>query len=303
MDFLSLVKEIVGSDNAFADEKMDRHTTFRAGGPAKYLAAPSDENQVLSLIRLCGECDVPYYVVGNGSNLLVSDKGYDGLIILIGSNMASVSVDGEIISAGAGTLLSAIGNRALKESLTGFEFAAGIPGSLGGAIVMNAGAYGGEMAQVVESVTLFSAACGKVTKRTEEMHFGYRHSILKEENWTVLEVVISLEPGDRKEIREKMDQLAKQRIEKQPLEYPSAGSTFKRPEGYFAGKLIQDAGLRGYTVGGAQVSEKHCGFVINKNHATATDIYRLIMDVQEKVKHDTGVMLEPEVILLGDFQT
>ena len=302
-EIIEQIKRIVPDTRVIENESMQKHITFRAGGITPLFVELVTQEEIMDVVSLLEKETEDYYLIGNGSNLLVSDKGYQGAVLHISKDYNEIRVEENKLICKSGASLAMIAREALEHGLTGFEFAAGIPGSLGGAIVMNAGAYGGEMAQVVESVTLFSAACGKVTKRTEEMHFGYRHSILKEENWTVLEVVISLEPGDRKKIREKMDQLAKQRIEKQPLEYPSAGSTFKRPEGYFAGKLIQDAGLRGYTVGGAQVSEKHCGFVINKNHATATDIYRLIMDVQEKVKHDTGVMLEPEVILLGDFQT
>lgn len=243
-----------------------------------------------------------YFTVGNGSNLLISDTGYNGVILHPSKNFCDVRVEGERLICESGATLAAIARTALEQGLTGFEFAAGIPGSLGGAIVMNAGAYDGEMKQVVETVKLITPEGEIITKDSEEMEFSYRHSILKEKPYLVLSVTIKLRKGEKEQIKARMEELAQKRREKQPLEYPSAGSTFKRPEGYFAAKLIQDAGLRGLMVGGAQVSEKHCGFVINKDQATAKDIYELMKRVQEQVKEKYGVMLEPEVICLGDFQ-
>ncbi|MBQ7942980.1 MAG: UDP-N-acetylmuramate dehydrogenase [Lachnospiraceae bacterium] len=282
-------------------EPMKLHTTFRVGGPAKLFLRVESEaelQQILALMKTEGE---DYYLIGNGSNLLISDKGYDGVMIQLSKGFADVKVDGRRLYCEAGATLSAIARVALEHSLTGFEFAAGIPGSLGGAIVMNAGAYGGEMKQVVEAVRLMDAEGNIIEKSCEEMHFGYRHSILKEASYIVLGATIRLEAGEHAKIKEQMDALASQRREKQPLEYPSAGSTFKRPEGYFAGKLIQDAGLRGFQVGGAQVSEKHCGFVINKEQATASEIFNLIQEVRQRVANEFGVTLETEVICLGEF--
>jgi UDP-N-acetylmuramate dehydrogenase len=242
-----------------------------------------------------------FFLLGNGSNLLVSDKGIRGAVIHLSKGFNNIDIKDNIITAKAGATLAGIARVAYDNSLTGFEFAAGIPGSLGGAIVMNAGAYDGEMKNVVRSVKLMDYNGNIVTKTNEEMHFSYRHSLLKEESYIVLEVEIALEKGDQADIKAKMDDLSQRRRDKQPLEYPSAGSTFKRPEGYFAAKLIDDAGLRGYSVGGAQVSTKHCGFVINTGNATATDVYTLINDVQNRVKKSSGVEIEPEVILVGEF--
>jgi len=223
------------------------------------------------------------------------------VIIQIGKRFGQIEVKENQITAQAGALLSAVANRALEAGLAGFEFAAGIPGSLGGACVMNAGAYGGEMKDVLLSVTVLTPEGEVLTIPREELELGYRTSIIEKKHYLVLEAVIELQKGDPEEIKAVMDDLRQRRIDKQPLEYPSAGSTFKRPEGYFAGKLIQDAGLKGFQVGGAQVSEKHAGFVINKNHATASDIYELMRQVSEKVEEESGVRLEPEVKRLGEF--
>lgn len=301
MEFLSTIKEIVGSDNAFSDERMDKHTTFRVGGPARYMAAPSCEEQVSSLIRLCSQYGIPYYIVGNGSNLLVSDKGYDGLIILICHNMADISVDGDVISAGAGALLSAVGSRALKESLTGFEFAAGIPGTVGGACVMNAGAYGGELKDVLVTVRAITPDGSIRDFPADKLELGYRHSIFSKGGYVVLKADIRLKKGEYSAINDRMAELAAQRRSKQPLEYPSAGSTFKRPEGMFAGKLIEDSGMKGIGVGGACVSEKHAGFIINKGNATASDIYDTIKLAIQTVQEKQGVKIEPEVQIIGEF--
>lgn len=280
-------------------EPMSLHTTFRTGGVADIFAEPSDIEELKKALELLkGE---PFYLIGNGSNLLVSDKGIRGVVLHLTKGFDHINVEGNTIICGSAATLSQIVRVALDNSLSGFEFAAGIPGSLGGAVVMNAGAYDGEMRQVVKRVTLLDYEGRIVQKSVEEMHFAYRHSLLKEERFIVLEALIELQKGIPSDIRNKMNDLAARRREKQPLEYPSAGSTFKRPDGYFAAKLIQDAGLRGFCVGGAQVSQKHCGFVINRGNATSADIYKLIREVQKRVKDKLGVTLETEVICLGEF--
>lgn len=283
------------------EEPMRLHTTFRVGGPADLFVSPNSVEEVCKVTALCREEGVPYYIMGNGSNLLVADQGYRGVIIQFYKEMNDISVEGTLLRAQAGALLSAVANRALLESLTGFEFAAGIPGTLGGACVMNAGAYGGEMKDVLKAVTVLTQEGEVLTLSNEELELGYRTSVIARKHYIVLEAEIALSEGKKEEIQAVMDDLKERRITKQPLEYPSAGSTFKRPEGYFAGKLIQDAGLRGFQVGGAQVSEKHCGFVINKDHATAAEIAELIRQVSEKVEAQFGVKLEPEVKRLGEF--
>lgn len=283
------------------EEPMRLHTTFRVGGPADLFVSPNSVEEVCKVTALCREEGVPYYIMGNGSNLLVSDQGYRGVIIQFYKEMNDISVERTVLRAQAGALLSAVASRALLESLTGFEFAAGIPGTLGGACVMNAGAYGGEMKDVLKTVTVLTQEGEVLTLSNEELELGYRTSVIARKHYIVLEAEIALSEGKKEEIQAVMDDLKERRITKQPLEYPSAGSTFKRPEGYFAGKLIQDAGLRGFQVGGAQVSEKHCGFVINKDHATAAEIAELIRQVSEKVEAQFGVKLEPEVKRLGEF--
>ena len=293
--------EILGEENVLTDEPMDRHTTFRIGGPADCFLIPKTYEQIREILHICKKEELPYFILGNGSNLLVSDKGYRGVIIQTFRNLAEVSVQGTKIRAGAGALLSAIAAAARNASLAGFEFAGGIPGTLGGAVVMNAGAYGGEMKDVLEEVTVMTGEGEVLILKASELEMGYRTSIVKRAGYLVLEAVIDLKEGDQEEIRERMKKLTEQRTAKQPLEYPSAGSTFKRPEGYFAGKLIMDSGLGGYRVGGAQVSEKHCGFVINTGGATAKDVRTLMRDVADTVREKFGVTLEPEVKFLGDF--
>ena len=294
---LSILKE----EQVKKDEPMKNHTTFRVGGPAAYFVTPQTVEEVSKVIEACTQENVPYYIVGNGSNLLVSDKGYEGVIIQIYKQMNQVEVEGTQIRAQAGALLSMIAKRALDAELTGFEFAAGIPGTLGGACVMNAGAYGGEMKDVLQSVTVLTDKGEVKVLAKEELELGYRTSVIAKKGYIVLEAVIELQKGEKEAIQTVMDELKEKRVTKQPLEYPSAGSTFKRPEGYFAGKLIQDAGLRGFQVGGAQVSEKHCGFVINKDQATASDVMNLMNQVSDKVYEAFGVRLEPEVKRLGEF--
>lgn len=290
-------------DRVKEQELMAKHTTFRIGGPADYYVMPVNAEEVRKLTAFCREENVPYYIVGNGSNLLVSDEGYRGVIIEIGKEMSTVEVRGTEIWAQAGALMSQIASVALENELAGFEFASGIPGTIGGAAVMNAGAYGGEMKDVIREVTVLDREGQKRTLSGNGLEFGYRTSKVMKEGYTVLEVCICLSKGEREEIQEKMNDFKERRITKQPLEYPSAGSTFKRPEGYFAGKLIQDTGLRGFTVGGAQVSEKHSGFVINKGGATAKDVDCLMQEVSNRVYEKFGVRLEPEVKKLGDFET
>ena len=290
-----------GGENIRRQEPMSLHTTFRIGGPADLFVTPGSIQAVADSIRICKETQTPYAVIGNGSNLLVSDAGYRGVIIQISRNLNQVSVNGEEIRAQAGAMLSVIAKTALSESLTGFEFASGIPGTLGGAAVMNAGAYGGEMKDVLTEVTVLTREGEIRTVPAGKLEMGYRTSLAAKNGWIILEAVLKFQKGDAEAIRGRMEELKMQRVTKQPLALPSAGSTFKRPEGYFAGKLIMDAGLRGFTVGGAQISEKHCGFVVNKGGATAEDVRNLICAVQKKVQEDAGVKLEPEVKFLGEF--
>ena len=292
---------LLGEERVKVNEPMKRHTTFRIGGPADYFLMPSSEKELKGIIEICKSEELPYFILGNGSNLLVSDKGYRGVIVQLYKNYGDIAVKGDEIHASAGALLSQIAAAARNSSLTGFEFAGGIPGTLGGAVVMNAGAYGGEMKDVLKEVTVMTAEGEILTLPAEKLQMGYRTSIVKTKGYLVLGAVIALRQGAQEAIKERMKELTEQRVSKQPLEFPSAGSTFKRPEGYFAGKLIMDAGMRGYQTGGAQVSEKHCGFVINKEDATAADVCRLIRDVQNKVKEQFGVTLETEVKFLGEF--
>lgn len=301
-EFLANLTEAAGgSERVRIEEPMKKHTTFRTGGPALYFVTPSCEKEIASVVNLCHREKMPYYILGNGSNLLVSDKGYDGVIISMTKGFSQIEVRDQVITAGSGALLSRIARTALEESLTGLEFAAGIPGTLGGAVVMNAGAYGGEMKQVLQSVSVLTKD-GQVKEiPAEELELGYRKSCIQREEYIVLSAEILLKQGKKSEIQAQMEDFAARRREKQPLEYPSGGSTFKRPEGYFAGKLIEDAGLKGFTVGGAQVSEKHSGFVINRNGATSADVYELCRQVQARVKEKFGVDLEMEVKRLGDF--
>lgn len=293
--------EIFGNNRVLFDEPMSQHTTFRIGGPADVFVMPENYEQIREVLRLCKEEKLPFFVLGNGSNLLVSDSGYRGVIIQMDRNMEEIRLDGEEIHACAGALLSSVAVAARNASLTGFEFAGGIPGTIGGAAVMNAGAYGGELKDVLKEVTVMTREGELLTIPVDKLEMGYRTSIIKTSGYLVLEAVISLKKGDEEAIRATMKDLSERRTEKQPLDYPSAGSTFKRPEGYFAGKLIMDSGLRGYRVGGAQVSEKHCGFVINAGGATAEDVRSLMDHVIWVVREKYGVTLEPEVKFLGDF--
>lgn len=295
------LSKIVPVERIRTEEPMRGHTTFRVGGPAEVFVMPRTFDEVKSIVNLLRAHSVPYYIVGNGSNLLVSDEGYRGAIIQLGTEFSEIRIEGDVVTAQAGARLSVIANRVMEEGLTGFEFASGIPGTLGGACVMNAGAYGGEMKDVLTEFTALKPEGDIVRIPREQMELGYRTSIVARKGYIVLEARIQLKKGYREQIRAKMEELKEKRVSKQPLEYPSAGSTFKRPEGYFAGKLIEDAGLRGFSVGDAQVSEKHCGFVINRGGATAKDVARLISRVSEIVEEKFGVRLEPEVKKLGEF--
>ena len=283
------------------NEPMMKHTSFRAGGAARWFAVPETAEELNAVLAACRKADTPWYVIGNGSNLLVSDKGFPGVIIST-DKFDRLEVNGTEITVGAGVMLSKLANTAYKAGLTGLEFAAGIPGTVGGACVMNAGAYGSEMINVLKSVTVLTPEGTVETLPAESLELGYRTSVIPKKGYLVLEAVMSLTEGNMEESKALMDDLAFRRKDKQPLEFPSAGSTFKRPAGHFAGKLIEDCGLKGFTVGGAQVSEKHAGFVINKGGATASDIYNLCKEVEKRVKAEFNVSLEMEVKLLGEFE-
>lgn len=300
---LEKLKEIIISEHILEQEPMSAHTTFRVGGPADVLVTP-DRDELSKVLAFVNENDIPHTVLGNGSNVLVSDSGLRGIVICLGEPMSSVKVEGNRITAEAGARLTAVSMAAKEASLEGLEFAAGIPGTLGGAVMMNAGAYGGQISDVIESVKYMTAAGELGEMPADKLELAYRHSVFMNEEYkgaVVVEATFVLTEGDKAEIEARIKDFNGRRRDKQPLEFPSAGSTFKRPEGYFAGKLIQDAGLAGYSVGGACVSEKHCGFVVNKGGATASDIYSVISDVRDKVEADSGIVLQPEVVILGEF--
>lgn len=277
---------------------MGKHCTFRCGGNADLYVMPGSIEELSSVVKACRENDYPFMVIGNGSNILVKDQGYKGAIIEVNNRINSVDVIGDEIVADAGAKLSSVAMAAYENDLAGFEFAHGIPGNVGGAVVMNAGAYGGEIKDVIKWAKVLTEDGEVVTLNAEELELGYRTSIVQKKNMIVLQMCIKLDLGSQEEIALIMQMFMQKRKAKQPLEYPSAGSTFKRPEGYFAGKLIEEAGLRGYQVGGAMVSEKHCGFVINYDNATATDILQLMDDVKATVKEQFDVELEPEVKII-----
>ena len=298
---INAIEQIVSASNVLENEPMSRHTTFRTGGPASLFIRPENKGQLVEVMALIKKLGTEFFVLGNGSNLLVSDKGFDGVVISL-SKMNDIHLEGDNdIYAEAGAMNSQIAAFARDNGLKNFEFAAGIPGTIGGAMIMNAGAYGGEMKLVTRSVTVLSPEGEIMVLDNASMEFGYRSSAIKGRGYIVISVLLSLEKGDKETITKNMHELAAKRREKQPLEFPSAGSTFKRPEGYFAGKLIEDAGLRGFSVGDAAVSEKHCGFVINKGNATSAEVYELICEVRKRVYENSGVTLEPEVIMLGKF--
>ena len=299
-DFEKSLRDIVGSQNVRPDEPLAEHTTFRIGGPAEVFVMPRTIEEIQKTLEICRREKLSYFILGNGSNLLVGDKGYRGVIIRLGGDFNHLTVEGTLRAA-AGALLSSIAVAARRASLAGFEFAGGIPGTLGGAVVMNAGAYGGEMKDVLKDVTVMTGEGEVRVIPAAELEMGYRTSIIKKAGYLVLGATISLKEGNLEEIKTLTRELSEKRTSKQPLEFPSAGSTFKRPEGYFAGKLIMDSGLRGCQIGGARVSDKHCGFVINAGDATAEDVVSLMKHVTEVVREKYGVTLEPEVKFLGEF--
>ena len=297
----TLIKELEQKNiTLLKQEPMKKHTSFRIGGNADIYISPKSSEEIQSILFLAKKYDVPVTVMGNGSNLLVSDKGIRGIVIQIGEDMSTILVKGEKITAQAGALLKTIGGKALQSSLGGFAFAAGIPGSLGGAVCMNAGAYGGEIKDILVEAEVLTEDLQIKKLSTQQLQFSYRHSIIPEKGYIVLSATFLLKKGNQKEIAQKMTELAQQRREKQPLNFPSAGSIFKRPQGYFAGKLITDAGLKGYSIGDAQVSQKHGGFIVNKENATCADVLALIEHCQKTVFEKFGVMLETEVKMIGE---
>lgn len=302
-EFAKKLEAIAGEKQVSVMEPMAKHTTFRTGGCSDYFVSPTEISQIQEIIDLCHKEEIPYYIIGNGSNLLVSDKGYRGVMIHLGPSFSGCELDEEtgIAVVKAGAALGGVVRSISKQGFGDMTWAAGIPGSFGGAVVMNAGAYGGEMKQVLMEVTWLNEEGKVVTTPASELGLGYRQSIFKHSHKVVLEGKLKLEKANPEELLAKIDELNQTRKEKQPLEYPSAGSTFKRPEGYFAGKLIQDSGLRGYRIGGAQVSEKHCGFVINREDATASDLYALFQHIKAVVKEKFQVEMELEVELIGEF--
>ena len=296
---LEALKGFVPAENIHLEEPMKLHTTFRVGGVADCLIELENEEQLRKVQHYLYQVEIPFVVLGNGSTVLVSDNGYKGVVLQIGEKMNRIHVEGNVVTAQAGALRSQVARVAMEHGLTGLEFASGIPGTVGGGVVMNAGAYGGEMSQVVSKVTVVGRSSEIMELDNATMEFGYRYSTIRNQPFAVTEVTFQLQEGDREAIKAQIEELTAKRREKQPLEYPSAGSTFKRPEGYFAGELIMKAGMRGFRIGGAQVSEKHCGFVINVGNATAADIMDVIKEVQLQVKEKFRVDLEPEVVFLG----
>jgi UDP-N-acetylmuramate dehydrogenase len=295
------LQSFVPEGNLLLQEPLKNYTTFRVGGPADALIAVENKEQLYHLLHYLNLVETPYFIMGRGSNLLVSDKGYPGVILTIGNKMNHINIEGTTLTAQGGVLLASAAQAAYRAGLSGLEFAAGIPGTIGGGTVMNAGAYGGECGKVITSVEVMDKNGNTLELDRETMEFGYRTSAVKNQPFIITKVTMNLTPGDPAQIKAIMDDLAARRREKQPLEYPSAGSTFMRPPHAYAGELIMKAGLRGFTIGGAQVSEKHCGFIINRDNASAADIYRLMTHVREKVADTFHIQLEPEVILLGEF--
>ncbi|MFA6942146.1 MAG: UDP-N-acetylmuramate dehydrogenase [Clostridiaceae bacterium] len=298
-DFMDRLKEIIDINDIEIDVPMVKYTSFKVGGPVDYLVNPGSYQQVSSIVKLCQEYSMPYYIIGNCSNLIVRDGGFRGMLIKL-SKLDKIYIEGNRITSQSGTLLKSVSNAALEESLTGFEFASGIPGSVGGAIYMNAGAYDGEISKVIEDASVLDNN-GEIKNLTrEELELGYRSSSVQTYGYVILEATFKLNPGDKEKIRNRIIELTNRRCDKQPLEFPSAGSTFKRPDGYFAAKLIEDTGLKGLTVGEAEVSTKHSGFLINKGGASAKDVIDLIALVQERVKEKFDVDLHPEVRIIGE---
>ncbi|MBC7958888.1 MAG: UDP-N-acetylmuramate dehydrogenase [Vallitaleaceae bacterium] len=279
---------------------MKFHTSFKIGGPADFFVVPKTVESLKAVIKACTQESIPYFVIGNGSNLLVTDSGFRGVILQISKNLSKIQIEGELVYAEAGVLLSKLSKAIFDHSLEGFEFASGIPGTLGGAIYMNAGAYGGEMKDVLESVEVVNQQGELLVLSKEALELGYRTSILQKNQYIAVSGTLRLKKGNQEQIKSITQELNHRRKDKQPLDLPSAGSTFKRPEGYFAGKLIMDAGLRGFSIGDAQVSEKHCGFVVNKGNATCSEVQQLIEHVRKVVLEKYAVELEPEVRILGE---
>lgn len=298
--WMEKLQNLVREGSVSFDEPMSAHTTFKIGGPAQCFVCPAFR-EIREVLDFCREQQIPVTVIGNGSNLLVGDLGIEGVVLSLGRPAAGIEIQGLTLRVQAGALLSQTAHAAAEAGLSGMEFAAGIPGSLGGAVVMNAGAYGGEMKDIVVGVTVLTGEGEQKIWTAQEMDFGYRHSRIMETGCVVLEAELTLVQGEMDQIRAKMEDFRRRRADKQPLDYPSAGSTFKRPEGYFAGKLIMDTGLAGYSVGGAQVSEKHCGFIVNTGGATARDVKELIAEVERRVRETFGVCLEPEIRMIGRF--
>lgn len=290
---------ITAQENVKVNEPMKNHTTFRIGGNADFFVTPGTKEELQEILQLLNKEQVPFFILGNGSNLLVSDEGFRGVIIQIGRNYQSIKRKGCRLVVKSGITMARLASFALENSLTGFEFASGIPGTAGGGAIMNAGAYGGEMKDVLKEVLCMNQEGEMFSLKGEEMELSYRDSRMKREKLIVLELVLELQEGDQEKIRQRHEELKEARTSKQPLEYPSAGSTFKRPEGMFAGKLIMDAGLKGFQIGGARVSEKHAGFVINAGGATAADVKALMDHVVKTVQDQFGVTLEPEVLFVG----
>lgn len=293
--FAELLQTKFPEHTVLLNQELKNYTTFKIGGPADIIVKPTTCEAIKDIIKLCQSYKVPYYILGNGSNLLAQDEGYRGVIIQIANQLGEVQVQGNQVIAQAGALLSKVATKAMENGLTGLEFAHGIPGTIGGAIVMNAGAYGGEMKQVVTACKVLDPNGNIKILSLEELELGYRSSVIERKGYIVLEVVMQLKPGDQTVIWEKMKELLARRKEKQPLDKPSAGSTFKRPEGYFAGKLIMDSNLQGCQIGGARISDKHCGFVVNTGEATCKDVEALIEHVQQVVEEKFNVKLETEV--------
>ena len=290
---------ITGKDNVRINEPMKNHTTFKIGGPAQYYVTPESVTQIQEVVSLCRDMNIPLHVIGNGSNILVGDDGVDGVVLALFNTFSDYEIKDNVITAQAGMSLIKLSVIALREGLTGLEFASGIPGSVGGAVYMNAGAYDGQMKDVVTSVTVLDEAGNIRILGRDELDMGYRTSTVAKHNMIVLQVIIELKAGNKEQIKDRMNQLSELRKQKQPLEYPSAGSTFKRPEGYFAGKLIADAGLKGYSIGGAAVSEKHAGFVVNMGGATAKDVVELTDYIKKRIIEQFGVTLELEIKKIG----
>lgn len=299
IDIYSILSSVYTKDLILTNVPMKEHTTIRVGGKADYMVMADSIENIRKSVSMLSSLSIPFMIMGNGSNIVFSDDGYHGVIIKIGAGLSRIEVDGDTITAEAGASLAAVANLAMENSLSGLEFASGIPGTIGGAAYMNAGAFDGEMKQVIAETLCIDREGRFITLHGDEHNFSYRHSRMQDEDLICLKVKLKLNKGDKETIRSKMNELNARRREKQPLNYPSAGSVFKRPPGCYAGKLIDDCGLRGYRIGGAQVSDKHCGFIVNTGNATASDVVALIKHVQQTVYNNFGKLLELEVKIIG----